>query len=106
MAVIDTPFGKDRPATSSESFIGKALTGGKGDSNEIQQKSIDRPSQAIQTAFAMDNVKLAMPVKSSIKDESWAGSYDNLSHSLTGSSAVQDKVGDKSNARKTIFPNH
>lgn len=73
------------------SFINEALTGGSGKSNEIVTKSIGR-GQTLNTAFAMDNVDLAMDVPTSIKDGAFGGSVTNLSHSLTGSSAVQDKI--------------
>ena len=101
-------YGKDRPAKSSESFISSALTGGSGDSNEVVDKKINRPDQSINTAFAMDNVKLAMPVETSMKDGGgWTmgGSLSNLDHSLTGTSAVNEKTGAKG-GRSTIFPNH
>jgi len=81
-------YGKDSP----ERFISGALTGGSGKSDEISSKSIGR-GQSINTALAMDNVKLAMPIDSSIKDEGgFGGGIENLGHSLTGASAVQTKV--------------
>jgi hypothetical protein len=87
MAQVNRPYGKDDP----ERFISGALTGGSGKSDEIETKSIGR-GQTINTAFAMDNVKLAMPIESSIKDDysGFGGGPDNLSHSLTGTSAVQE----------------
>lgn len=82
-------YGKDRPAKSAESFISGALTGGSGPSNGIDNKSIGR-GQTLKTAFPMDNVQLAMPMDSSLRDESGFGGGDtSLSHSLTGTSAVQ-----------------
>lgn len=100
-------FGKDRPAKSSEGFIARALHGGNGPSNEIFNKKIDRPNQSIKTAFAMDNVTLAMDVESSIQDESgFAGGIDNLKHSLTGSSAVNEEVGAAGKLKHVIIPNH
>lgn len=88
MAVVKRPYGKDSP----ERFIDGALTGGSGPSDEIVKKSIGR-GQTINTAFPMDNVKLAMPMESSIKKTGgFGGGLDDLSHSLTGTSAVQDKV--------------
>lgn len=103
MAVVKRPFGKDTP----ERFIDSALTGGSGPSNEIVDKKIDRPNQSINTAFAMDNVKSAMPMESSIKDEGgFGGGINNLSHSLSGSSAVNEKVGASGKTKSTIIPNH
>jgi hypothetical protein len=106
MAQTNRPYGKDNP----ERFISSALTGGSGDSNEIVEKKIDRPNQSINTAFAMDNVKLAMPITTSIKEDGghpWAGGVDNLKHSLTGASAVDGKdVGAAGKTRSTIFPDH
>lgn len=85
-------FGKDRAAKSSESFISGALTGGNGPSEGIHEKSIGR-GQKINTAVGMDNVDLVMKVESSILDEGgFKGGKDDLSHSLTGTSAVQEKV--------------
>ena len=102
-------YGKDRPAKSSEYFISNALTGGgMGESNEIVEKKINRPDQSINTAFAMDNVKLAMPIETSMKDGGgWTigGSLTNLDHSLTGTSAVNEKLGAKG-GRSTVIPNH
>jgi hypothetical protein len=113
-------YGKDRPAQSSESFIGGALVGNTGGetnkqggyqntdtSNEIMDYSVSRPDQDIKTPFALDNVgRVYDRFPTSMKDMTWAGNYNNLAHSLTGASAVQDKVGDKSDAKKTIIPNH
>ncbi len=108
MAPIDRPYGKDRPATSSESFIGRALTGGTGPSNAQKEMGIDRPSQKIITASAMDNVKLACPIETSIFDDagSFAGGKENLKHSLTGASAVQQEVGAAGKVKHTIIPDH
>jgi len=101
MAIPGRPFGKDTP----ERFIDSALTGGSGESEGIHTKKINRPDQSINTAVPMDNVKLAMPMKSSILDDKWAGSLNNLDHSLTGASAVNEKLGAKG-GKSTIFPNH
>lgn len=106
MANLHGKFGKDRPATSNESFIGKALTGGTGPSNEIVDYPVDRPSQSIKTAFPMDNVKLAMPMKSSLKDMSWKGGLDNIKHSLTGTSAVNEEVGASGPVKHIIIKDH
>jgi hypothetical protein len=102
MAQTNRPYGKDNP----ERFISGALKGGSGPSNEIEEKRIDRPNQSINTAFAMDNVKLAMPIETSIKDDKFAGGEDNLKHSLTGVSAVNEEVGASGPTKKTIFPDH
>jgi len=88
MAQTNRPYGKDSP----ERFISGALTGGSGKSEGIHERSIGR-GQTLCTALPMDNVKLAMPIKSSIEDMSWRGSDENLKHSLTGVSAVQETVG-------------
>lgn len=96
-------YGKDTP----ERFISGALTGGRGPSEGIHEKSIDRPSQKINTSVGMDNVKLAMPIESSILDEGgFAGGVDNLKHSLTGSSAVNEEVGAAGPVKHVIIPNH
>lgn len=101
-------YGKDKPAKSSEGFISKALTGGgHGPSDEIVDKKIDRPHQTIKTAFAMDNVELALDIESSIKDEAgFAGGVDNLKHSLSGSSAVNEEVGAAGPLKHVIIPDH
>lgn len=96
-------YGKDSP----ERFIKGALTGGSGPSNQIVDKKIDRPNQSIKTAFGMDNVKLAMDVETSLKDESgFGGSCENLKHSLTGASAVNEEVGAAGKLKHVIIPNH
>lgn len=96
-------YGKDSP----ERFISGALTGGSGPSEGIKTKKIDRPDQSINTAVAMDNVKLAMDVETSIFDEGgFGGGVDNLKHSLTGSSAVNEEVGAAGKVKHVIIPNH
>lgn len=103
MAQTNRPYGKDNP----ERFISGALTGGSGESNGIVEKAIDRPSQKINTAFGMDNVQLAMKTKSSLRDEGGiGGGVDNLKHSLTGTSAVNEEVGAAGKLKHTIIPNH
>lgn len=103
MAVTKRPFGKDLP----ERFIDGALTGGSGPSNGIVKQKVDRPDQEICTAFPMDNVKLAMPIESSLRDKGgFAGGIDNLKHSLTGGSAVNEEVGAAGKVRHVIIPNH
>lgn len=99
-------YGKDRPATSSEGFISNALRGGSGPSNGIHDRDIDRPNQSIKTAFPMDNVKLAMPIDSSIMDTDCGGGITNLKHSLTGTSSVNDEVGASGKVKHTIVPDH
>lgn len=94
-------------AKSPDRFISGALTGGSGPSNEIVDSSVDRPNQKIKRAFAMDNVKLAMPIKSSLKDEGgFAGGNSNLKHSLTGASAVNEEVGAAGSVKHVIVPDH
>lgn len=95
-------FGKDHP----ENFIAGALTGGHGPSEGIHEEKVDRPHQTINTSVAMDNVKLAMPIKSSILDDGFKGGVDNLKHSLTGSSAVNEEVGAAGPVKHVIIPNH
>lgn len=107
MALPKPPYGDKKVASSSEGFISRALTGGRGKSNEIEEMGVDRPDQKINTAFAMDNVKLAMPITTSLKgDSGFAGSESNLKHSLTGSSAVNEEVGAAGPLRHVIIPNH
>lgn len=95
-------YGKDHP----ENFIEEALTGGHGPSEGIHESHVDRPHQKINTAIAMDNVKLAMPIKSSILDDDFPGGVDNLKHSLTGASAVNEEVGAAGKLKHVIIPNH
>lgn len=100
-------FGKDNAPRSSEGFIAEALRGGSGPSDGIHNKSIDRPDQKINTATPMDNVKLAMDIPSSILDEGgFAGGVDNLKHSLTGTSAVNEEVGAAGKVTHVVIPNH
>lgn len=96
-------YGKDHP----ERFIDEALTGGHGPSEGIHETKVNRPHQSINTAVAMDNVKLAMPIESSILEEGgFRGGIDNLAHSLKGSSAVNEEVGAAGKVKETIIPNH
>jgi len=107
MAMKNSPFGKDRVVKGSESYIERALTGGHGPSEGIHDVRIDRPQQSINTAVALDNVDLAMDIKSSILDEGgFAGGIDNLEHSLKGSTAENEDVGAAGKTKSTIFPNH
>lgn len=97
-------MGKDN---ASGGYISRALAGGSGPSEGIKDTKVDRPDQKINTAMPTDNVKLAMPIKSSIGDESgFAGGVDNLKHSLTGSAAVNEEVGAAGPVKHTIIPNH
>ena len=95
-------FGKDRP----ENFIEGALTGGKGPSESIHHTPVDRPQQVINTAEAMDNVDLAMPIESSLNSDNFHGGVTNLGHSLKGSSAVNEEVGAAGPVKHVIIPNH
>jgi hypothetical protein len=103
MATVKKPYGKDDP----ERFISGALTGGHGPSEGMVEEKVDRPHQSIHTSVAMDNVKLAMPIKSSILEEGgFRGGVDNLEHSLKGASAVNEEVGAAGPVKHTIIPNH
>lgn len=103
MAQVNKPFGKDNP----ERFISGALTGGHGPSEGIHTKKIDRPDQSIHTSFPADNVKLAMPIETSIAEEGgFAGGIENLEHSLKGTSAVNEEVGAAGEVHHHIIPNH
>ena len=95
-------YGKDHP----ESFIAGALKGGSGPSNSIQHSPVDRPDQTINTALAMDNVKMAMNIPSSILDDKFAGGPDNVKHSLNGATAVSEEVGAAGGVKHVIIPNH
>lgn len=96
-------YGKDHPGN----FIEGALTGGHGPSEGIKSTPVDRPHQTINTPVGFDNVKLAMDVPSSIADEGgFRGGVDNLKHSLTGSSAVNEEVGASGPVTHVIVPNH
>lgn len=104
MAQTNRPYGKDNP----ERFISGALTGGSGKSNEVQEQSVDRPQQKINTVFAMDNVgKVYGRDPTSMKDTGgFAGSENNLKHSLTGASAVNEEVGASGSVKHVVIPNH
>jgi hypothetical protein len=96
-------YGKDKP----ENFISGALRGGKGASNQIEHTAVDRPHQVINTARGLDNVKLAMDVESSLCEKGgFAGGVNNLKHSLTGASAVNEEVGASGSVKHVIIPNH
>lgn len=107
MALTQRPYGKDRVVTGSSGFIEKALTGGSGPSEGIHEMAIDRPGQKINTAVPADNVKLAMPIRTSILDTGGiGGSVDNLKHSLTGTSAVNEEVGATGKLKHVIIKDH
>jgi len=109
-------YGKDHP----ERFIEGALDGGahppshtKGyqdsmTSEGMEKHPVDRKSQHILTPIALDNVgKVYDTYETSMADMSgFAGGPENLRHSLTGTSAVNEAVGDVSGAKHTIIPNH
>lgn len=93
-------YGKDRP----ENFIAGALDGNYSTeggrefqdsmtSHEMTKKSIGR-GQSILSATGLDNVGVVYDAfDSSMKDTGgFGGGPENLSHSLTGASAVQTKV--------------
>lgn len=74
----------------NQGFISGALTGGSGKSNGIETQSIGK-GQRVMRAYPMDNVNLAMEVKTSMRgDRGFGGGDTDLSHSLSGASAVQD----------------
>ncbi len=103
----NSAFGKDRVVRSSEEFIESALRGGSGPSEGIHHMPCDRPHQTINTAVPQDNVRLAMPIESSILDtHGIGGSVDNLKHSLTGASAVNEEVGAVGPVKHVIIPGH
>jgi hypothetical protein len=106
MALPNRPYGKDMVVKGNAGFIEKALTGGSGPSNEIKDYPVDRPDQSIKTAFAMDNVALAMKIDTSMKDMSWPGGISNIKHSLTGASAVNEEVGAAGKVKHVIVPWH
>jgi hypothetical protein len=55
----------------------------------------------------MDNVDLTFDAETSLKDhDTFAGGVDNLKHSLTGSSAVNEEVGAAGPLKHIIIPNH
>lgn len=107
MAAKHGSFGKDRVTKSSEGYISEALAGGHGPSEDIHDYHVDRPDQVIKTAFAMDNVHCALDIESSLKDMGGiGGSPENLKHSLTGTSAVNEEVGATGKVRHVIIPHH
>jgi hypothetical protein len=108
-------YGKDHP----ERFLDGALDGdihGAGGrqfqdsmtSNEMEKYPVDRKSQHILTAFALDNVgRVYDRFESSMKDmKGIGGGPENLKHSLTGASAVQEHVGAAGHTKSDIIPNH
>jgi hypothetical protein len=101
---VKRPFGKDDPSR----FIDGALRGGSGSSNEVQEMGCDRPDQKIVTSFGLDNVgKVYGRDASSMKDKGgFAGSPENLKHSLSGASAVQEELGAAGKLKHVIIPNH
>lgn len=103
-------FGKDKPSSSEEGFINHALTGGHGPSEGMHHMKVDRKSQSIITPVPMDNVKLALHIKSSIIDDGGHpvhGSTTNLKHSLEGAHAPGDgDLGTAGPVRHDVIPNH
>jgi hypothetical protein len=99
-------YGKDHP----DNFIEGALTGGHGPSEGMHHMKVDRKSQSINTPVAMDNVKLALHIETSIVDDDghpFHGSTTNLKHSVEGASAPRDgDVGAAGPVRHDIIPNH
>lgn len=107
-------YGKDHP----EKFIEGALDGdihGEGHSkgfqdsmtsNEMVEESADRGGQKILTPFALDNVgRVYDRFPTSMRDTGGIrGGPENLKHSLTGASAVNDGVDGK--PVKNYIANH
>lgn len=108
MAQKHHPYGDKKVAQGSEGFIEHALHGGSGPSEGIHETKVDRPHQTINTAVPMDNVKLAMPIKTSILEEGgFRGGPDNLEHSLKGASAPPPgDVGAAGHVRHDVIPDH
>jgi hypothetical protein len=105
MAMIDKPYGKDRVAKGSESYITDSLAGKLGSSNGVHTYDTGRDGQVICTPIAMDNVKLAFNEETSILDMSWRGGPTNLKHSLKGAS-VEDDIGAAGSVKRTIISDH
>lgn len=107
MALPKHPFGDKKVAPSSEGFISSALHGGSGPSEGIHVTKVDRPHQSIHTSFPADNVKLAMPIKTSLLEEGgFRGGIDNLDHSLKGASAENEGVGAAGKLKHDVIPDH
>ena len=102
MSMAHGKYGKDHP----ENFIEGALRGGQGKSEGLHKYPVDRPHQHILTAVPMDNVKLAYHEETSILDTKFRGGVNNIEHSLTGASAVNDEVGAAGKLDHDIIPNH
>ena len=101
-------YGKDAVPHSSEAYISEALHGGDGPSEGLIHRKLDRKDQSLLTAVALDNVKLAMHIPSSICDEGgFRGGTTNLEHSLEGAKGLPDgDVGAAGPVRHVILPNH
>ena len=52
-----------------------------GPSEGMHQRKIDRKGQSILTATALDNERHTIGIRTSIDDENFRGSGENLSHS-------------------------
>lgn len=116
MAAKHAVYGKDHP----ERFIEGALEGdihgqtspdGFQDtmtSNEMVKHPCDRPHQHILTATALDNVgRVYDRFPTSIRDVGGVrGGPENLKHSLTGVSAVNEDIGAAGHVHETIIPDH
>jgi len=113
MAMKHGVWGKDRVSkgSSSEHFIEEALHGGSGPSEDIEHHPIG-DGQVINRAYALDNVGQVYSgnPETSMKDHSgFAGGIGNLSHSLTGASAVNSsdhKIGAKGHTKDTRIKDH
>lgn len=103
---LNGKYGKDRVPGGNEGYISSALRGGSGPSDGTKSYPVPRPHQTIKTAFPQDNVVCCMPIETSIKDMSWPGGVDNIKHSLTGTSAVNDEVGAAGKLRHILIPDH
>jgi hypothetical protein len=83
--------GKERFSRSNDAFINDALTGGNEQDRYVDTKNIG-DGQRLVTSFGSDNVKLAMPMPNSQREDHFGGGINNLAHSVTGASAKNDSV--------------
>jgi hypothetical protein len=101
-------YGDKKVPESNEGFLDSALRGGgMGPSKGIVNHKVAR-GQTIKTATPQDNIQLAYPTESSIREEGgFRGSPTNLKHSIEGAEAVDpNNPGAAGPVRHTIIADH
>jgi hypothetical protein len=105
---LNAEFGKDHipRGGGNEAYIEHALRGGHGASEGIDSESIGN-GQVLHTSFPVDNVSLAMPIESSVRETGGIrGGPNYVGHSLHGATVVNDDMLSAGSVKHHMIKDH